>query len=80
MKIIKGGAEDQLKMIGKCYVRSNDLTYNTNDEWQTNTYQVCNPNNDMEVEGLCNMGISGGFTENDVFIGSPGSYEWQGGH
>ncbi|KAI9518585.1 hypothetical protein NQZ68_035955 [Dissostichus eleginoides] len=78
VKIIKGGAEDQLKMIGKCYVRSNDLTYNTSDEWQTNTYQVCNPNNDMEVEGLCNMGISGGFTETDVYIGSPGSYEWQG--
>ncbi|XP_010793897.1 integrin alpha-3b [Notothenia coriiceps] len=78
VKIIKGGAEDQLKMIGKCYVRSNDLTYNISDEWQTNAYQVCNPNNDMEVEGLCNMGISGGFTENDVYIGSPGSYEWQG--
>ncbi|KAL3051252.1 hypothetical protein OYC64_001508 [Pagothenia borchgrevinki] len=78
VKIIKGGTEDQLKMIGKCYVRSNDLTYNTSDEWQTNTYQVCNPNNDMEVEGLCNMGISGGFTETDVYIGSPGSYEWQG--
>lgn len=67
-------------MIGKCYVRSNDLTYDSNDEWQTYSYEVCNPNFDMNLEGMCNMGISGGMTDTDVYIGATGSYRWQGGH
>lgn len=67
-------------MVGKCYVRGNDLTFDPNDEWQAYSYEVCNPNFDMELEGLCNMGISGGMTDTDVYIGSVGSYVWQGGH
>lgn len=79
MKIIRGG-EDQRRMVGKCYVRSNDLTYDQNDHWQTSSYEVCNPNSDMHFEGMCNMGISAGMTDNDVYIGSPGSFLWQGEH
>lgn len=67
-------------MVGKCYVRSNDLTFDPNDDWQTHSYEVCNPNYDFEFEGMCNMGISGGMTDTDVYIGAPGSYVWQGGH
>ncbi|KAK9529885.1 hypothetical protein VZT92_012455 [Zoarces viviparus] len=78
VKIIQGGTEEQRRMIGKCYVRSNDLTYDPNDEWQTYKYEVCNPNFDMEYEGMCNMGISGGITDTDVYIGATGSYLWQG--
>ncbi|KAK5850641.1 hypothetical protein PBY51_001502 [Eleginops maclovinus] len=78
VKVIKGATEEQRRMIGKCYVRSNDLTYDPDDDWQTNSYEVCNPNFDMELEGLCNMGMSGGLTETDVYIGAPGSYVWQG--
>ncbi|XP_047464727.1 integrin alpha-3b isoform X2 [Mugil cephalus] len=78
VKIIQGGTEEQRRMIGKCYVRSNDLTYDPNDEWQTYSYEVCNPNLDMEFEGMCNTGISGGMTETDVYIGATGSYLWQG--
>lgn len=65
-------------MVGKCYVRSNDLTYDENDLWQSDSYEVCNPNSDMQSEGMCNMGISAGMTDNDVYIGSPGSFLWQG--
>ncbi|XP_058476580.1 integrin alpha-3b [Solea solea] len=75
---IKGGAEEQRRMIGKCFVRSNDLTFDQNDDWQTDSYEVCNPNFDMDLEGMCNMGISGGMTDNDVYIGATGSYVWQG--
>ncbi|XP_024913241.1 integrin alpha-3b isoform X2 [Cynoglossus semilaevis] len=75
---IQGGAEEQRRMIGKCFVRSNDLSYDPNDEWQTYSYEVCNPNFDMELEGMCNMGISGGMTETDVYIGATGSYQWKG--
>ncbi|XP_061611298.1 integrin alpha-3b [Phyllopteryx taeniolatus] len=78
VKIVRSGTEQQRRMIGKCYVRSNDLTFDPNDDWQTHTYEVCNPTFDMEVEGMCNMGISGGMTENEMYMGSPGSYVWQG--
>lgn len=78
VKIIKSGTEEQRRMIGKCYVRSNDLTYDPNDDWQTHSYELCNPNLDMDFEGMCTMGMSGGMTETDVYIGTPGSYLWQG--
>ncbi|KAL7869844.1 hypothetical protein AOLI_G00138320 [Acnodon oligacanthus] len=78
VKIVRGGTEEQRRMVGKCFVRGNDLTFDPNDDWQTHTYEVCNPNFDMELEGMCNMGISAGMTESDVYIGSPGSYLWQG--
>ncbi|CAN9508636.1 unnamed protein product [Ophioblennius macclurei] len=78
VKIIKSGTEEQRRMIGKCYVRSNDLTFNPLDDWQTHSYEVCNPNLGMEFEGMCTMGMSGGMTETDVYIGTPGSYLWQG--
>ncbi|XP_060951066.1 integrin alpha-3b [Limanda limanda] len=78
VKIINAGAGEQHQMIGKCYVRSNDLTFDQNDYWQTYSYEVCNPNLDMNAEALCNMGISGGMTDTDIYIGSPGSYTWQG--
>ncbi|XP_051925586.1 integrin alpha-3b isoform X2 [Hippocampus zosterae] len=78
IRIFGSGAEEQRRMIGKCFVRSNDLTFDRNDDWQTHTYEVCDPTSDMRDEGMCNMGISGGMTENDIYMGSPGSYMWQG--
>lgn len=65
-------------MVGKCFVRGNDLSFNRDDLWQDHPYEVCNPNNDMELEGMCNMGISAGMTDSDVYIGCTGSFEWQG--
>ncbi|KAM8836033.1 integrin alpha-3b isoform 2-T3 [Spinachia spinachia] len=78
VKVLKGGSEEQRRMVGKCYVRGNDLTFNPNDEWQANSYEVCNPAFDMDLEGMCNMGISGGMTDTDVYIGATGSFLWQG--
>lgn len=78
VKIMQGGTEEQRRMIGKCFVRSNDLTYDSNDEWQSHSYEFCNPGLDMDFEGMCNMGISGGITETDVYVGATGSYIWQG--
>ncbi|XP_030256135.1 integrin alpha-3b isoform X2 [Sparus aurata] len=77
VKIIKGGNEEQRRMVGKCYVRSNDLTYDGNDHWQENN-EICNPNLEMEFESMCNLGISGGITETDVYVGTPGSFVWRG--
>ncbi|XP_069373483.1 integrin alpha-3b isoform X2 [Paralichthys olivaceus] len=78
VKVLRGGTEEQQRMIGKCYVRSNDLTFDPNDDWQDDNYEVCNPNLDMEFEGMCNMGISAGMTDTDVYIGATGSFLWQG--
>ncbi|XP_059181212.1 integrin alpha-3b [Centropristis striata] len=78
VKLIPSGTDVLYRMIGRCYVRSNDLTYDSNDFWQEYKYELCNPNQDFQSEGLCNMGMSGGMTETDVYIGSPGSYRWQG--
>ncbi|KAF4085336.1 hypothetical protein AMELA_G00116920 [Ameiurus melas] len=78
VKIVQGGGEEQQRMVGKCFVRGNDLSFDHNDLWQDHTYEVCNPNNDMEFEGMCNMGISAGMTDSDVYIGCAGSFEWQG--
>ncbi|XP_054877209.1 integrin alpha-3b [Poeciliopsis prolifica] len=68
----------QWRMIGKCYVRSNDLTLDNSDDWQADTYERCNPANDHKKDGVCNLGISGGITETDVVLGTPGSYNWKG--
>ncbi|CAL8300753.1 unnamed protein product [Lota lota] len=78
VKVSHGGAEELRRMVGKCYVRGNDLTFNPEDEWQNYNYEFCNPNYDMDLEGMCNMGVSGGITDTDVYIGTPGSYNWQG--
>nr|XP_015217779.1 PREDICTED: integrin alpha-3 isoform X2 [Lepisosteus oculatus]XP_015217780.1 PREDICTED: integrin alpha-3 isoform X2 [Lepisosteus oculatus] len=78
VKITWSGSMEQRRMIGRCFVRGNDLQYDANDDWQTSRYEVCNPNHDMELEGMCTMGISAGMTETDVYIGAPGSFLWQG--
>ncbi|XP_034049610.1 integrin alpha-3b isoform X2 [Thalassophryne amazonica] len=68
----------QRRMIGKCYVRGNDLSYDPDDIWQLHSYELCDPGFDHVQEGMCNLGISGGITETDVYFGSPGSFDWQG--
>ncbi|KAK6473223.1 integrin alpha-3-like isoform X1 [Huso huso] len=78
VKILMSGSEEQRRMIGKCFVRGNNLSYNPDDDWQTHHYEVCNPANDMSSEGMCNMGMAGGMTETEVYIGTPGSFTWQG--
>uniref|UniRef100_A0A8C6M0V5 Integrin, alpha 3b n=3 Tax=Nothobranchius TaxID=28779 RepID=A0A8C6M0V5_NOTFU len=78
VKIPQGGADGQRRMIGKCYVRGNDLSLDDSDFWQTDSYEICNPTLDKEAEGLCNLGISGGMTDTDVYLGSTGSFTWQG--
>ncbi|XP_053309352.1 integrin alpha-3 [Spea bombifrons] len=72
------GNEDQRRMIGKCYVRGNNLEFNDEDDWQTYHNELCNSNTDHERTGMCQLGISGGFTKNMLYFGAPGAYTWQG--
>lgn len=78
VKVISSGREEQRNMIGKCFVRGNDLTFSKDDYWQYPIYEACDPTKDMNFEALCNMGISGGMTDTDIYIGTPGSYLWKG--
>lgn len=66
-------------MVGKCYVRGNDLELNATDDWQTYHNEMCNSNTDYLETGMCQLGTSGGFTQNTVYFGAPGAYNWKGG-
>ncbi|KAF3700664.1 Integrin alpha-3 CD49 antigen-like family member C Galactoprotein B3 [Channa argus] len=72
------GPQHLRSMIGRCYVRGNDFLYNEEDmNWQ-NPDQPCNYQSDVRGEAMCNMGISASITQNEIIVGSPGSFEWQG--
>ncbi|XP_039979414.1 integrin alpha-3-like isoform X2 [Xiphias gladius] len=66
------------QMIGRCYLRGNDLQYDDNDMHWQNPDQPCSHLGDVRAEVMCNMGISASITQTEVIVGSPGSYEWQG--
>lgn len=65
-------------MIGRCYIRSNNMQYDDTDSHWQDYYEVCSPFDLQKQEGLCNMGISAAITETEVVVGTPGSFEWQG--
>lgn len=77
-RVLWSGSEAQWRMVGRCYVRGNDLRLNLSDEWQTYHNELCNSNVDAEETGMCQMGASAGFTSNIVYFGAPGAYNWQG--
>ncbi|KAG7232147.1 hypothetical protein INR49_009487 [Caranx melampygus] len=66
------------QMIGRCYLRGNDLQYDDNDSHWQNPEQPCSHLSDVRGEVMCNMGISASIGHTEVIMGSPGSYEWQG--
>ncbi|KAJ7423395.1 Integrin alpha-3 [Pitangus sulphuratus] len=77
-KVLWSGSEDQRRMVGRCYVRGNDLRLDLSDEWQTYHHEMCNANTDSDETGMCQMGTSAGFTTNIIYFGAPGAYNWQG--
>ncbi|KAM9747489.1 integrin alpha-3 isoform 2-T2 [Dama dama] len=77
-QVLWSGLEDQRRMVGKCYVRGNDLELNATDDWQTYHNEMCNSNTDYLQTGMCQLGTSGGFTQNTVYFGAPGAYNWKG--
>lgn len=65
-------------MIGKCFVRGNDLKYDSADsQWQSHD-EVCDPRDDQHNEGMCLAGMSAAFTQTEIFYGAPGCFNWQG--
>ncbi|XP_042250034.1 integrin alpha-3-like [Thunnus maccoyii] len=72
------GALKLRHMIGRCYLRGNNLEYDEGDMHWQNPDQPCSHLGDVSSEVMCNMGISASITQTEVIVGSPGSYEWQG--
>ncbi|XP_061568313.1 integrin alpha-3-like isoform X2 [Cololabis saira] len=72
------GAFKLRHMIGRCYLRGNDLRYDDDDPHWQNPDQPCSHLGDVSTEAMCNMGMSAAITDTEVIVGSPGSYEWQG--
>ncbi len=65
-------------MIGRCYVRGNDLKYDPADfQWQSYN-EVCDPRDDQNSEGMCLAGMSAAITQTEIFLGAPGCFNWQG--
>lgn len=77
-QVLWSGAEEQWRMVGKCYVRGNNLKLDHTDDWQTYHNEMCNSNTDYLETGMCQLGTSGGFTKNTVYFGAPGAYNWKG--
>ncbi|XP_004378005.1 integrin alpha-3 [Trichechus manatus latirostris] len=77
-QVLWSGLEDQRRMVGKCYVRGNDLELDPSDDWQTYHNEMCNSNTGYLETGMCQLGTSGGFTQSTVYFGAPGAYNWKG--
>ncbi|XP_076852050.1 integrin alpha-3-like [Brachyhypopomus gauderio] len=68
---------DNFHMIGRCYITRNDLTFDPND-LTFDPDEVHTRYINWQEKGMCNMGISGTFTQTEVITGAPGCYNWQG--
>ncbi|NWR25877.1 ITA3 protein, partial [Emberiza fucata] len=51
-RVLWSGAEAQRRMVGRCYVRGNDLRLDLGDEWQTYHNEMCNANTDTDETGI----------------------------
>ncbi|XP_062893380.1 integrin alpha-3-like isoform X1 [Mobula hypostoma] len=68
-------------LVGRCFVISDDIAINPDDDWDTSPVQFCeNVGSDHHQLLMCQQGMSAGFTRPNhyAFYGAPGGWNWQG--
>ncbi|KAF6734965.1 Integrin alpha-3 [Oryzias melastigma] len=66
------GPFKERQMIGRCYL------HGINESEMQFVYQPCDHRNNFIREAMCNAGISAFITQDQIVVGSPGSFMWQG--
>ncbi|XP_069760768.1 integrin alpha-3b isoform X2 [Narcine bancroftii] len=68
-------------LVGRCFVISDDITINPEDDWDSSPVQFCeNVGDDHRGLLMCQQGMAAGFTQPNhyAYYGAPGGWNWQG--
>ncbi|XP_067869403.1 integrin alpha-3b [Heterodontus francisci] len=68
-------------LVGRCFVVSDNIAINPDDDWDTSPVQFCeNVGGDHQGLLMCQQGMSAGFTHPNhyAYYGAPGGWNWQG--
>ncbi|XP_078080028.1 integrin alpha-3b [Mustelus asterias] len=68
-------------LVGRCFVISDNLAINPDDDWDTSPVQFCeNVGDDHHGLLMCQQGMAAGFTHPNhyAYYGAPGGWNWQG--
>uniref|UniRef100_UPI00398E9A25 integrin alpha-3b n=1 Tax=Pristiophorus japonicus TaxID=55135 RepID=UPI00398E9A25 len=68
-------------LVGRCFVISDNVAINPNDDWDTSPVQFCeNVGDDHNGLLMCQQGMAAGFTRPNhyAYYGAPGGWNWQG--
>ncbi|XP_078280460.1 integrin alpha-3b isoform X2 [Rhinoraja longicauda] len=73
--------DEKRNLVGRCFVISDDIAIDPNDDWDMSPVQFCE-NVGVDHHGLlmCQQGMAAGFTRPNhyAFYGAPGGWNWQG--
>lgn len=73
--------DEKRLLVGRCFIISDDITIDPNDDWDMSPVQFCeNVGNDHHGLLMCQQGMAAGFTRPNhyAFYGAPGGWNWQG--
>ncbi|XP_067825088.1 integrin alpha-3b [Heptranchias perlo] len=68
-------------LVGRCFVISDNVAINPDDDWDTSPVQFCeNVGDDHLGLLMCQQGMAAGFTHPNhyAYYGAPGGWNWQG--
>ncbi|XP_048416325.1 integrin alpha-3b isoform X2 [Stegostoma tigrinum] len=68
-------------LVGRCFILSDNIAINPDDDWDTSPAQFCeNVGDDHQGLLMCQQGMAAGFTHPNhyAYYGAPGGWNWQG--
>ncbi|XP_072417771.1 integrin alpha-3b isoform X1 [Chiloscyllium punctatum] len=68
-------------LLGRCFILSDNIGINPNDDWDNSPAQFCeNVGDDHQGLLMCQKGMAAGFTHPNhyAYYGAPGGWNWQG--